>query len=143
MAICAAREGVSPVTYWHTRTPLEFQAAVLAWVETYATPARMFFGARKDAGAGAAPRMGTAGGRNGTRTTGTAPARSRDATYQRLIQTARASGTPLRGNVRTNIVDLAEAMPMDRKLTPEERHRLRLSFGSSFKRDAPAPLSRP
>lgn len=48
----------------------------------------------------------------------------------------------MRGKTRTNIVDLAKVMPSDRAMTPEERHRLRMSFGQSFKRDA-VPMSRP
>lgn len=110
----------------------------MAWVETYAFPARMFMGTRRDEG-GDAARGGA--GRRAT-TPGTASPRSRGDSYQRLIDLARSSGPPMRGKVRTNIVDLRTAMPSDRAMAPEERHRLRLSLAHAFKRDA-VPLSRP
>ena len=48
----------------------------------------------------------------------------------------------MRGKTRTSIIDLSKTMPTDRALTPEERHRLRLTFGKTFKRDA-VPMDRP
>ena len=138
--MCAAREGVSPTVYWYTRTPAEFEASLAAWFELYAVPSRMIARmlGRSDEGGGAARRRPgrSAGG------SGAMPPRSREATYQRLIDLARSKGPPLRGKTRTNIVDLSKTMPTDRALTPEERHRLRMSFGQTFKRDA-VPMDRP
>lgn len=139
VALCAAREGVSPTVYWYTRTPAEFEAAGAAWFENFAVPSRMVARmlGRSDEGGGVARRRPGRGAGG----SGATPLRARDATYQRLIDLAR-SKAPSIGRTRTNIIDLAKAMPSDRALTPEERHRLRLSFGKSFKRNA-VPIERP
>ena len=47
MAICAAREGVAPTTYYYTRPFTDFAASTMAWVESWAVPARMLMGSKK------------------------------------------------------------------------------------------------
>lgn len=122
---------MSPVVYWHTRTAFEFQVAVLAWVQTYAFPARMLLPGRRDGG-GTTPGGRTSFGRR-------AEGRRFDGNYDRLIGIARSKGTPLRGTVRENIVDLRKVMPTNRALTPEERHRLMLTMGRRATKQGPLP----
>lgn len=122
----AAREGVSPVVYYHTRTPGEFGVAVRAWIESFVTPAAMLLGApEKDAKAGSPSGRSTP-----QKPRGHAPS-SRRERYEPLLDIARKYRSG-RGTVRETIHDLDEMLPLDKEWTPEARQRVKMAAAQTL-----------
>jgi hypothetical protein len=113
--MCAAREGTYPHTYSHTRTPGEFSSAVLAWVESWATPMRVVTGGMSKG------RGGSAGGGAGTATEHR-PERS----ILDFVPQGRDSTGRLR---RRNVYDLRKMLPLDKPWDPNVVQDLKKSIG--------------
>lgn len=112
--MAAAREGVSPCVYWHTRTPQEFQAAVLGWVESWATPARLLMGGKKDR-APADPTARRGAGR---------PSREPDILDYVSPRTGRDGR-----QAKRNVFDLRKILPLDKPWEPGTVQMLKGSIG--------------
>lgn len=127
LGLVAAREGTSPVVYYHTRTPAEFALGVQAWIESVATPAAMLIGST---------RGGTGTGRNGA-PQGRAAASSvkgppsRRDRYEGLLNMARKYRSG-RGTTRETIHDLDELLPIGKEWTPEARHRVKAAASQAL-----------
>ena len=128
ISILAAREGVSPVVYYHTRTPAEFALGVQAWIESVATPAAMLLGSQKGGSADPAARGRSS---SAAHTPGIKALPSRRDRYESLLGIARKYRSG-RGTVRETIHDLDELLPLDKEWTPEARHRVKAAASQAL-----------
>lgn len=112
----AAREGTSPETYWHTRTPAEFSAGVMAWVESWAMPMRVATGGM------ARGRSGPGGVAEHTASGTSRPERS----ILDFVPQGRDSTGRLR---RRNVYDLRKMLPLDKPWDPNVVQELKKSIG--------------
>lgn len=126
VSVLAAREGVSPVVYYHTRTQAEFALGVQAWIESVATPAAMLLGSQKGGSAGR-------GGANGSvaSTPGLKGPPSRRERYEGLLGIARKYRSG-RGTARETIHDLDELLPLNKEWAPEARHRVKAAASQAL-----------
>lgn len=128
VSILAAREGVSPVVYYHTRTHAEFVLGTYAWIESVATPAAMLLGSQKAGGT-------SHGSRNNGHAAVTTPAlrghQGRRERYESLLGIARKYRSG-RGTVRETIHDLDELLPLGKEWTPESRHRIKAAASQAL-----------
>lgn len=114
IALCASREAVSPVTYWHTRTRVELDHSLQAWFVSWQLPARALIGGGKKT-----PK------RPGERAT--TPQRRDIVDW---VPTTRDS----RGNVRKRrVYDLREMLPLDREWDPAKVQALKGMMGGKGK----------
>ncbi len=114
VALCAAREGVSPVVYWHTRTPFEMNLSISAWVESWHLPARVLMGSGKDrAPADPTARRGAGRPNRDTDILGyVAPRYGKDGQQ-----------------ARRTVYDLRQLLPLDREWDPEQVQAMKHSIG--------------
>lgn len=115
IAMAAAREGVSPCVYWHTRTEQEFTASIMGWIESWAMPVRMFTG---KGGKGRAPADPTA--RRGAGR----PSREPDI----LDFVAPRTGRDGR-QAKRKVYDLRKILPLDQEWDPGQVQAMKASIG--------------
>ena len=121
IATCAAREGVSPTVYWHTRTPREFVAASQAWVDSWAVPARVLIGTVTGTG-GEKGRSGRRPGGEGAPTAPNQnPPRRSNLTKPRRDRHGRT--------VPQTVYDLRELLPLDKPWSPDNVQLIKRAVG--------------